>query len=101
MGASDFIEYAENPILTEAFAQATEEARYSFGHAGYTGTIAEKSSVVRVSSPLSEDDAVALANKMLSEDDERISDKWGPAGAIPVERDGQTVGWVLFGWASA
>jgi hypothetical protein len=101
MGASDFITYEPTRDLRTAFANARDQAAYDYGHAGYTGTIAEKGSTVNVSGLLSLDEAYALADKMIREHDDRISDKWGPAGAIPVTNGTETTGWVFFGWASS
>ena len=47
MGAEQFdvVVLGEDDVRT-AFAAAREQAQYDYGHAGYTGTIAEKDSVV-------------------------------------------------------
>lgn len=88
MGASTFSTYGEGADIAIAFSAAIEDARYEFGHRSYTGTIAEKDSYVVIDSvPRSEDDAAVLAAKLLDVDDERIADKWGPAGAIAVRRE--------------
>jgi len=42
MGASYFEDLSFGKTPREAFNKAVEEARYEYGHAGYTGTIAEK-----------------------------------------------------------
>lgn len=85
MGAETFTSAAKGTDLREAFSAAIEQAQYDYGHAGYTGTIAEKHDVVVIeSTPMSEQDADALANRLISKDDPRISDKWGPAGAIAI-----------------
>jgi hypothetical protein len=42
MGATDFLHYGTGRTVKEAFKTAHDEAAYDFGHAGYTGTIAEK-----------------------------------------------------------
>lgn len=83
--------------VEQAFHDAVEQARYDFGHAGYTGTIAEKDSwVVIDATGINEVDADRLARTLIEDDDERIRDKWGPAGAILLQ-DGT---WLFFGWAS-
>ncbi|MFI6031592.1 hypothetical protein [Amycolatopsis magusensis] len=85
MGAETFTTYAEGADVDTAFRAAIEQAQYDYGHAGYTGTIAEKASYIVIDdAPRSEGDAEALAEKLINDDDERIADKWGPAGAIPV-----------------
>lgn len=42
MGATNFSQTAWGKDANAAFRTATDEARYSCGHEGYTGTIAEK-----------------------------------------------------------
>jgi hypothetical protein len=86
MGATTF---TTNVIpLTDpraAFAKACEDARYSSGNEGYTGTVAEKDGYVICSDKvLSEHSAVLLADQLINDDDPRVTDKWGPAGAIPI-----------------
>lgn len=51
MGAEDFTHHAAGESMTQAFNLAQEDARYNYGHAGYTGTIAEKESFKRVTLP--------------------------------------------------
>ena len=87
MGAMDFVHVVAVPnVDAERIAMAVEQAAYDYGHAGYTGTIAEKNDYVIVSGKLPLDEAEALADEMISDDDHRITDKWGPAGAIPLQR---------------
>lgn len=98
MGAEQFICFdpATNP--DKAFRSRVKSAQYAFGHAGYTGTIAEKDSYVIIQpNPLPEKEAQALAQSLLDAGDPRIDDKWGPAGALPVSPKG----WLFFGWASS
>ncbi|MDT7785579.1 MAG: hypothetical protein QOF58_3998 [Pseudonocardiales bacterium] len=88
MGATTFSTYGEGADVATAFRAAIEDAQYEYGHRSYTGTIAEKDSYVVIdAAPRSEGDAEALAAKLLDVDDDRISDKWGPAGAIAVRRE--------------
>lgn len=97
MGASTFISAAPGKDVAEAFANARSDAAYWHGHGGYTGTIAEKDSYVLISpAAMPRDEAMELANRLLDEDDPRISDKWGPAGAVLTN----TGEWLFFGWAS-
>jgi|8_EtaG_2_1085327.scaffolds.fasta_scaffold108037_2 hypothetical protein len=42
MGAVEFVTSSRGKTPEEAFTNAVEEAQYDYGHAGYTGTIAEK-----------------------------------------------------------
>lgn len=98
MGANKFASVAKGKDADEAFRKAVEQAEYEYGHRGYTGTIAEKDDYVLVTDKtLSPEEAAALADKLMDDDDERVNDKWGPAGAIAVD-DGS---YYFFGWASS
>ncbi|MEV0445913.1 hypothetical protein AB0I84_10495 [Streptomyces spectabilis] len=100
MGAIDFFTSATGPDLTTAFNTARAQDRNDYGSGGYTGTLAEKHSVALIDEPRrSEGDAVARARELLLGDDPRVSDKWGPAGALPIATDDGTDGWLLFGVA--
>lgn len=85
MGAEQFEEWVTPEIdVQKAFSQAVSDARYSYGNEGYTGSIAEKNQfVVLTKQVLSEEQAQAMVRDLMNKDDERIRDKWGPAGAIP------------------
>jgi hypothetical protein len=96
MGASTFVNFSKITSKDEAFRHLVEEAQYEYGHGGYTGTIAEKGDSVDVGTVATKKEAYDLANKLLDEDDDRISDKWGPAGCITITEGG----YVFFGWAS-
>jgi len=96
MGAEQFFHTANGSTPQKAFRAAVEEAAYDHGHAGYTGTIAEKNSFVEI--PLPEGKKpLDYAEELLEESDDRIDDKWGPAGCIRV-KDGV---YLFFGWASS
>jgi len=101
MGASTFVDFykAESPTDTakKAFSRAVEDAQYEHGHGGYTGTIAEKDSIVHCGSADTRDEAYRLADSLIEKGDSRVDDKWGPAGCIEVK---EPKGWVFFGWAS-
>jgi hypothetical protein len=98
MGAENFMNLVPGTTAREAFATVTEQAAWESGHGGYTGTIAEKDSFTMVENkPLPKAEAVELADRLIDEEDERVDDKWGPAGCIPVE-GGK---WLFFGWASS
>src|SRR5687767_876231 len=85
MGAEQFDTYASGQDVREAFNQAVADAQWNYGHAGYTGTIAEKGSFVIISDePRTLVEAEQFAYELMDEEDERIDDKWGPAGAIRV-----------------
>jgi len=86
MGAELFCEYQAGANVAVAFREAVESAKHTFGYEGYTGSVAEKGAYVVVGGgqPMWLADATKLANKLLDENDPRIADKWGQAGAIPV-----------------
>lgn len=101
MGADTFIQVQTGKNANAAFNDAVERAAYEHGHAGYTGTLAEKDSFVMIPLPKKgKKDLVAraeaYANELINKDDDRISDKWGPAGCIKAGKDK----YVFFGWAS-
>lgn len=98
MGATGFIAAASGKDVKEAFANARADAAYWHGHGGYSGTVYEKDSYVVISHmPMPEAKAMEYANQLLADDDSRISDKWGPAGALLMDH-GE---WLFFGWASS
>lgn len=98
MGAEVFGSTAEGKDAKEAFGNAVEQAQYDYGHAGYTGTIAEKHGFVMVTDErLSYEAAEALARKLIDAEDPRVDDKWGDAGCIALD-DGR---FHFFGWASS
>lgn len=103
MGAYDFTTYATGKNVEDAFANARCDAQWEHGHGGYTGTIAEKNEFTIIQEePLPEDAARALIDQLMAKSDERIADKWGPAGAVPVAgASGTVIGWLFFGWASS
>lgn len=97
MGAATFIEIGTGVNAGEAFDAACKQAAWDHGHAGYTGTLAEKGNFTVISdTPMKPDAAMALANELIDQGDVRIDDKWGPAGCIPLD-NGQ---YLFFGWAS-
>jgi hypothetical protein len=110
MGANSFLQIwpLKDGSIDATFRYAQERMRYNYGHAGYTGTIAEKDSYLFIARCADEKEALALANKMMDEDDARISDKWGPAGAVSYSRPSinfpdspPTECVIFFGWASS
>lgn len=121
MGAETFIHHSAYPDPDQAFKEAVNDAAYDHGHAGYTGTIAEKDSFTIIThAPLDFEAAEELADQLICAADPRINDKWGPAGAIPYAVTGKPddltdrtaveawleskppiAGWVFFGWASS
>lgn len=96
MGAMTFMTIEVGKNATEAFRRAVEAARWEHGNGGYSGSIAEKRSFVVIACPEGER-PMPYANKLLDEGDERIDDKYGPAGCIELG-DGK---YLFFGWASS
>ena len=82
MGAEMYIQEESGETAKEAFNNAVEDACYWFGHGGYTGTIAEKTEFVMIPLPQGQDDIAKFIDDLLERDDERVSDKWGPARLI-------------------
>jgi hypothetical protein len=102
MSSEIFIHVAKGKSARAAFNAAVEQAAYEHGHAGYTGTIAEKDNFIEIPLPKTgrkdpERRAEALANKLIEKNDPRIDDKWGPAGCIKIG-PGK---YLFFGWASS
>jgi hypothetical protein len=95
MGACTFEQYGQGKTAQEAFRRARDEAAWEHGHGGYTGTLAEKHEFVEIPVPEGEN-ASTFANRLMDEDDERISNKWGPAGCVKTGDDT----YLFFGWAS-
>jgi len=96
MGAEAFTVTASGKTAKAAFKAAQSQALYDHGHSGYTGSIAEKSEFVMIPAPPGAG-ALEYAEKLIDDSDERIVDKWGPAGCIDLG-DGK---WLFFGWASS
>jgi hypothetical protein len=98
MGAEVFSSRAAGKDADEAFQAAVKQAEWDYGHAGYTGSIAEKDDfVLVVNEPMEIGAAAAFADQLINDDDERVTDKWGPAGCIPLD-DGT---FYFFGWSSS
>lgn len=96
MGANTFETTATGATAKAAFDAATAQARHDYGHAGYTGTIAEKTAFTLIAVPEGEEPA-AFARRLVDDCDPRVDDKWGPAGCVKIA-DGE---WLFFGWASS
>lgn len=96
MGASNFAVIYSGKDAADAFKNAVQEAQWQSGHGGYTGTIAEKHEFVVIPLP-SGKNAADYARELMRDGDDRIDDKWGPAGciALPGSR------YLFFGWASS
>lgn len=97
MGACTFVTSASGETADQAFKSAVRDAAFESGGGGYTGTIAEKETCVMIPMPVGHGDSPSgYAQQLLDEDDERISDKWGPAGCIDLGLGH----YLFFGWAS-
>lgn len=101
MGALAFLDYGTGSSAIVALFALVMAAEDEHGDDGQTGTIAEKGELVMIQEePLKHLDAEELANKLIKENDSRIDDKWGPAGCIPIIREGPEQQWLFFGWAA-
>lgn len=96
MGAEEFIVVSKGKTAKEAFDNAVKKAQYDHGHAGYSGTIAEKSEFTVIPCPEGRKPS-DYAEELLEKEDPRVNGKWGPAGCIKIA-DGR---WLFFGWASS
>jgi hypothetical protein len=96
MGAETFFQTASGKTAADAFKAAREEALYDYGHSGYTGSIAEKNEFTLIPLPAGKK-PMDYAQELIDVDDERIDDKWGPAGCLHVSDNK----WLFFGWASS
>ena len=75
-------------------------AEWEYGHGGYTGSLAEKTECTVINAtPQPRDEAIHTADAMLDADAPRISDKWGPAGALAFTDNTGGHGWLFFGWS--
>ena len=102
MGADVFFTTADGKTANEAFKTARDEAAYESGHGGYTGTIAEKDDFVMCSKETfpSYKEASDFASNLIDNGDERVDDKWGPAGCVKFLSNDKT-SYLFFGWASS
>lgn len=98
-GSMEFYTESSGSTAKEAFEAAVNQAKWESGNAGYTGTIAEKRTFSLASpSSLSSKEAYSLADSLILSD---YSDKWGPAGCIPLlSNSNQEQRYLFFGWAS-
>ena len=103
MGANTFFQTADGKTPKKAFIAACKDAAYDYGHSGYTGTLAEKESFIMISDKIfdSLEEAESLADKLIDDGDERIDDKWGPAGCLKFKTKTGEVKFLFFGWASS
>ena len=123
MGASEYMNVGRGKTAQIAFDKVAENARYDHGHGGYSGTIAEKYSMVEFPRPkgmqaktmvqavkdmsrIGFDDAGnAQTDKVQAKYPklriaamfEVYNDKWGPSLAIELK----TGEYLFVGWASS
>jgi hypothetical protein len=96
MGAEQFTSVGNGATAQAAFEQAHDEACYDYGHRGYTGSLAEKDCFTEIVVPEGKS-AIEFSDELLENCDERVDDKWGPAGCVKME-EGK---YLFFGWASS
>jgi hypothetical protein len=85
MGGATFFDYSNITDTRQAFQALADDARYEHGSGGYSGTIAEKPGFsIIAGEPMPRVEAEALAQQLIDDNDHRIADKWGVAGAIAV-----------------
>ena len=121
MGAEYSSAVAKGATMQEAFRAAVSDAQYDHGHAGYSGSLAEKNSATVHKVPRDFDPVqwVQMAERMMYPDaDDRAEaaefagdflpvlmrlaahlkgDKWGPAAAVKIA-DGK---WFFGGYCSS
>lgn len=101
MGAERFEEIGYGSSAEKAFKELVERACYNYGHAGYTGTIAEKTECRcysnRIYKVSSTQEIYDLVEKFIG--DPKVEDKWGPAWYVQFEDD-KGSGYVFFGYAA-
>ena len=97
MGAESFCEKVTGHNASQAFNNAQVEARYDYGNAGYTGTIAEKDSYQMCDPTPDGLTPEEWADTLSGREDHFSDDKWGPAACI----DCGNGYYLFFGWASS
>ena len=107
MGASQFlveriiVNIGSTQTVEELFKSSVKQAQWDHGHAGYTGTIAEKDSFVMRNSgkPV----PIGILDLFVDKD-EHENDKWGPAFCVPIcdsMEDQEITGYAFYGFASS
>jgi hypothetical protein len=101
MGACDFRERVTTTMSTTtetAFHDLVDRARYDHGHAGYTGTIAEKHGFVTRHAHVFGSEADAM---IFVEDDLSHNQKWGPCFHVMFDAGPGHRGHIFYGMASS
>jgi hypothetical protein len=122
MGAVDFESHADGETVGAAYDTAVTDAQYDYGHAGYTGTIAEKDGYYLVGVPLGHTHGDMIDAMSRAAYGEEITptwaafianvgeteaghvaavydDKWGPC--IAMRMQGHPSRWCFAGYASS
>lgn len=90
----DYIKATNDKELYAAWPEFHERHLYDYGHAGYTGTFAEKPGVVVIQPPQNQE----YWDKHEAEDHASSNnDKWGDAFAYRISEDEYYIG----GWCSS
>lgn len=109
MGSEQFESFSAEADVSTAFETCRDAAAWDHGHAGYTGTIAEKGTFVVFDVPEghSSEEAMQALESITNPTEvpewiprgifQAYDDKWGPAVAIKREAGG----WFFVGWASS
>ncbi len=116
MGADAFKNTGKGQTAKAVFAKLVSDAQYDYGHAGYTGTIAEKDDFEEFAPPANVPPKTfiewateyppttptwpnwtAADQKVLDKARRIADDKWGPAACVKTG-DGE---WTFFGYASS
>jgi hypothetical protein len=103
MGACDFETKVSAKTAREGFSRLVDNARHDFGHAGYTGTIAEKHSFQMVT-PKDGESPEDCVRRCMEDDDHFCQDKWGDAACVDAGESQKIPGnriFIFFGWASS
>lgn len=99
MGANRFDNFHQGTDLSTTFTAAHEQGLYDHGHSGYSGSIAEKGSVVlRSDKVMTIREAEHFADDDLQENDH---DKWGACWAVKVKDEKAGEGFLFYGYASS
>lgn len=114
MGAQTFRVNVFGKTAQDAYNEAVQQAHYEYGHAGYTGTIAEKDGFTIVEAPngLAEAfvdavesgaDEAGFAGAAFEKAVKIHDDKWGPALCVPTGKKNKSgkSEFIFAGWASS
>lgn len=96
MSNREFLTEGVGDSAKTAFTMAWKSAAYTHGLGGFTGSLVEKTDFIMIDLP----EGISphtYAQQLIDEGDERIQDKFGPAGCIDLGN--QT--YLFFGFADA